>query len=57
MDRLNDPVWQAFEREPAPNDPPLSEDELLKTRRGLEQMRNGMFVNVEDEFAKLSAPK
>lgn len=54
MSRLNDPVWQAFEREPSSSDPPLTEDEKLKTQRGLEQMRKGMFVNVDLEIAKLS---
>ena len=55
MDRLNDPVWQAFERDPSPDDPPLTEDEIFKTQRGLEHMRKGLFVNVEDEFKNLSA--
>ncbi|HEY1697780.1 MAG TPA: hypothetical protein VGG39_36720 [Polyangiaceae bacterium] len=47
MRRLNDPVWQAFEREPSPNDPPLTEDESIKTQRGLEHMRRGLFVAVD----------
>jgi hypothetical protein len=55
MDRLNDPVWQAFEQEPTPGRPPMTEAQLASRQRGLEDMRKGLFVNVEEEVAKLTA--
>jgi hypothetical protein len=47
MDRLNDPVWQAFEREPPPDARPLTEEQFRKRERGLREMRQGLFVKIE----------
>ena len=48
MDRLTDPVWQAFEQEPPPGTRPLTEEQIIKRKRGLHEMRSGLFVNVEE---------
>ena len=54
MKRLHDPVWQAFEQDPPPDAPAMTEEQARLRKRGLEQMRKGMFVDVQTRIKRKS---
>jgi len=48
--RVIDPVWQAFEQDPGAKRAPTP-TQLQRRQRGLREMRQGLFVQVETILA------